>query len=119
MSCPRCRGNNIESCSFYVTKKLNKRYRWRCKDCKKTFIVVPHLKGITVKQHKEIILLSKRKNPYASKSDHRQKKTFSTREIAKIMKISSQTVSCHLRREAEKNKKKKYGKTKNVRSKKV
>lgn len=88
MSCPKCSSENITSSGFYITKLYKKRDRFKCKDCKRTFIVGKHLDKITLKQEKEIIRLSKRTNPYASKYDGRKKKTYSIREIEKIMNIS-------------------------------
>ena len=92
MSCPRCGGENIVSAGFYVTKLYKKRNRFRCKDCGRNFIVGKHLNKISLKQEKEIIRLSKRINPYASKFDNRKKKTYSIREIEKIMGISHFTI---------------------------
>ena len=80
------------SAGFYVTKLYKKRNRYKCKDCRRMFIIGKHLNMITLKQEKEIIRLSKRINPYASKFDNRKKKTYSIRQITKIMGVSQTTV---------------------------
>ena len=92
MSCPRCKSENISLAGFYVTKLYQKRNRYRCKDCKKMFIVGKHLDVVTLKQEKEIIRLSKRINPYTSKFSNKKQKTYSIREIVKIMKLSHTTI---------------------------
>lgn len=98
MSCPRCRSERISSAGFYVTKYYGKRYRFKCKDCKKLFIIARHLNLVSLQQEKEIIRLNKRIDPNLSKYDSRKginrrsKRTFSRRNIARIMKLSPDTI---------------------------
>jgi len=92
MSCPRCNSENITSAGFYVTKLYKKRHRFRCKDCKRMFIIKKPLGRITLEQENEIIRLSKRIDPYASKYDYRKRKTYSIRKIEKILGISHTTI---------------------------
>ena len=93
MSCPKCNSENIVARGFYVTKLYKKRYRYNCKDCNRWFTIGKRINGLTLKQENEIIRLSKRKNPYISKHDNRKKKTYSMREIERIMGVNAELIS--------------------------
>ena len=69
---------------------LNKEGNIIARPFKKFFNIGEHLNEITLQQENEIIRLSKRINPYASK--YGKKKTYSIREIVKITEISHTTV---------------------------
>jgi len=107
MACPRCESENIVTRGFYVTKNYGMRRRFKCKDCSRMFIVLPSLKDISSEQIKEILRLSKRVNPHASKYDHRKTgsyvkgKTYSSREIAKITGVNANTIVKIIRRESK------------------
>jgi len=98
MVCPKCGSENISSAGFYVTKLYNKRNRFRCKDCGRMFVIGNFMKILSTKKEKEIIRLSKRTNPHASKFDgrkdygNRKIRTYSIREIEKIMKVGRSTI---------------------------
>jgi len=97
MSCPRCNSENVIGAGFVVTKTYNKRYRWKCVNCKSIFIVNPISKFLDDNKVKEIIRLSKRINYNASKNDHRRRKYYSSKIIAMIMNINVKTVKKILR----------------------
>jgi len=88
----------------------NKRYRFKCLKCKRSFVVGPKIKGISHRQQKEIIRLSRKRNPNVSKFDNRKegrskykRRTYSLREISKIMGIGADTISRVLKKYKEKN----------------
>lgn len=93
MSCPKCGSEKISNAGFYVTKLYKKRNRFKCKECGRHFIAVPKINGLTLKQQNEIIRLSKRINPYISKYDNRKERTYSIREIERIMGISENAIA--------------------------
>ena len=68
-----------------------------------TFVIMPNLRELKDKEVKQIIRLSKRINPNASRHDNRKHKYFSIREIAVIMKISHRGVEDVLNRFKEKD----------------
>lgn len=107
ISCPRCGSENTVFAGFYMTKLYQKRHRVKCKDCERHFIIGKLQGVLTLKQEKEICILSNKINRYPSLYDPRKRKTFSLREIAKIMKISKTFVQIVL-----KNNKKQDGTTK-------
>jgi len=92
ISCPRCGSEKVRAQGFYIAKLYKKRYRFVCKICNRSFIIGRHLNKITLQQEKEIIRLSNKINPHASKYDNRKHKKYSIREIAKIMRISNTTI---------------------------
>ena len=98
MSCPKCNSEHIGTMGFYVTKLYKKRYRYRCFDCNKTFIVGKHIDSLSLKQQDEVIRLSRRKNPYTSKYDNRKERTYSIREIEKITGINAESITKVLKR---------------------
>jgi len=110
ISCPRCNSEHIISAGFYVTKMYNKRYRFRCLKCNRYFVVGEKIKGVSHKQQKEIVRLSRKRNPNVSKFDNRKegqskykKRTYSLREISKIMGICKETISRVLKKYKQKN----------------
>lgn len=95
MSCPRCFSEKIVSAGFYVTKLFRKRSRFRCNDCGRNFIIGRYLTQISLQQEREIIRLSKKINPHASWFDNRKIgriKTYSNREIGKILGVGQDTI---------------------------
>jgi len=106
MACPRCGSEKIVEKGFYVTKMYKKRYRFTCSECNRTF-VIGNFKNIPQKTEKEIIRLSRRKNPHASRFDPRKDwglrkvRTYSIREIERIMNVSHTTIEKVLKKNRE------------------
>lgn len=95
MPCPKCGGINIVLGGKYRIKRSNiPRQRLRCKDCGKTFIIKTksYRKRVLLKIRRQIISLYKTKKPYKNVFDNLHKKTYSTREIAKILNVSKSFV---------------------------
>ena len=92
MSCPKCNSEKIVKAGNYITKTFRMRKRWKCKDCKKYFVLTPHIGKLSQETINQIIRLSKRINSNASIYDHRKIRTYSHREISKILNVSTTEV---------------------------
>lgn len=94
MACPKCNGERIVKAGIYITKLFHLRQRYKCKDCKRLFVIGNYTGiNVTLEQERQIIRLSKKINPYQSRYDHRKSKTYSLREISKIMKLPFNIIS--------------------------
>ena len=95
LECPRCLGKKITFGSRYYVRTLNKyEQRYSCITCKKTFINRIH---VTIRKYgdytiKKVLELYNTNKGHINKYDNLKKITYSTREIAKILKISSSGV---------------------------
>lgn len=95
MPCPKCGSTNIGSGGKYKAKKKSSiKYRLRCRDCKHSFILrtKTYRKKIPIKIREKIIKLYKTNKGYINKFDNLKKTTYSTREIAEILNVSSSFV---------------------------
>ena len=93
MSCPRCNSTEVVQAGNY--KELRNRYsenkhRFRCKKCKCSFInrTLDYRKRISYRIRTKIKKLYKQKKMFINKYDGLKKKTYSTREIANMLKLS-------------------------------
>lgn len=95
MPCPKCKSNNITLGGKYTVKRTRiKIQRFRCKDCDHSFVrrTNTYKQRIPLKIRKKIIELSKIKSYHKSKFDNSQKRTHSTREIARKLDVSKSFV---------------------------
>ncbi len=94
--CIHCSSLNVQKYRQYKIKNSNyKRIQMTCLDCGRYFTLRNANFGrkIDMKIIKKIIKLYKTKKRYINKYDPTKKRTYSTREIAKMLKISKTYVA--------------------------
>lgn len=95
MSCPKCGGNDIVLGGKYKVKRTRILIqRLRCRDCNATFVVKNKnfKKRIGIRIRKKILSLYKTRKPNVNKFDGTHKRTFSTREVARMLGVSKSFV---------------------------
>ncbi len=97
MACPKCGSEKIWSHGYYLTQKHGRRNRYKCKKCEISFTLGEHRGHLTQRKKNKIRALSKKLDPYASKYDHREIKTYSIREIARQLDITRGIVEWELK----------------------
>ena len=95
MSCPKCGSDNLGFGGKYIIKRTRiKIQRFICNDCEHNFVrrTKAYRKRISFKIRDKITELYKTKKPYKNKFDPLKKKTYSTREIARMLNVSKSFV---------------------------
>lgn len=89
MPCPKC--NSIE---IVIVGKVKEKPRYKCKKCGKTYIVRTGMyrQKISPFIKYKILELYKTEKLSINKYDYFKKKTYSTREIARILNVSKSFV---------------------------
>lgn len=95
MSCPKCGNVNFVSAGTYSIKRTNiPIQRMRCKDCGVCFTLRTSMfhKKVPIKLRKKVLKLWKTRKYNTSKFDSHRKRTYSTRDIARMLKVSKSFV---------------------------
>jgi len=91
MPCPKCGSIDIVSAGKYSINRTKKPIsRLKCKKCKSQFTVRTSMfkKQIPLKIRKKVLKLWRTKKPNKNKFDGLKKKTYSIREISKLLGVS-------------------------------